>query len=157
MSKKGTPIVDHTTFSLLPFQLIPYKKYSIVFIFNLLQYLCENNKSIHEVQTHYTMAKSEVKYIDLSATLIIDFMEEMLQAISKLLVSGYYQDAEKSLQDSEDCVRMGKFILFAIQFQCCFIEPSINGIIGLSFDYYLKGGGWKENSDFLFGTPSQFI
>jgi len=32
----------------------------------------------------------------------------------------------------------------------------IRGPCALSYDFYLKGGGWLQNSHFLFGTPSQF-
>ncbi|MBC8179593.1 hypothetical protein H8E88_00575 [candidate division KSB1 bacterium] len=50
--KGDKPIVNHRTFSLFPYQLVPYSKYSIPFIFKVLNKIYINDKSIMEVQSY---------------------------------------------------------------------------------------------------------
>lgn len=102
------------------------------------------------------MLDSEENYVNLSASMVIEFMRQMLKAISKLLSIGYYQEAKILLQASDNSARIMKFISFADRFKCYKQEPPILGIVGLSLDYYIQGGGWQRNSHFLFGTASQF-
>ena len=156
-NRKGSnPIVSHKTFSLLPHQLVPYTKYSILFIMKVLTLRYRDDKSIMNVQTYLSGFDKEGVYIDLSASSMNAFKNFILEVINKLLSSGYYQDAEKLLQEPSDNKRTRAFIEFSKVFCCYRINPCIRGHSALSYDFYMKGGGWFRNSYFLFGTPSQF-
>lgn len=154
--KGGKPIVDHRTFSLLPYQLTPYSKYSIPFTFNVLTSIHVEDKSIMEIQTYLSHFDKTGIYVDLSASSIYGFKKLILEAIHKLLSSAYYPDAEKMLQQPSDSHRIKAFVGFAQAFCCYKVSPCIRGPCALSHDFYMQGGGWLRNSYFLFGTPSQF-
>ena len=154
--KGNTPIVNHRTFSLLPYQLVPYSKYSILFIFKVLKSIYVEDKSIMEVQTYLSNFEKTGIYVDLSASSIYGFKKLVVEAINKLLSSTYYPDAEKLLQQPSDKNRIKALIRFAQAFRCYKISPCIRGPCALSYDFYMQAGGWLRNSYFLFGTPSQF-
>jgi hypothetical protein len=154
--KGDKPIVDHRTFSLLPHQLIPYSKYSIPFIFKVLNSIHIEDKSVMEVQTYLSGFEQVGIYVDLSASSIYRFKRLVLEAINKLLSSAGYPEAEKILQQSSVYHRIKAFILFARTFWCYKTRPCIRGPCALSYDYYMRGGGWFRNNYFLFGIPSQF-
>lgn len=154
--KGGKPIVDHRTFSLLPYQLVPYSKYSIPFIFKVLKSIHMEDKSIMEVQQYLSNFQETGIYVDLSAPSIYGFKRLILEAIDKLLSSAYYCEAENILQQPYGYCRIEAFIPFAQEFCCYKVIPYIRGPCALSYDFYMQGGGWFRNSYFLFGTPSQF-
>jgi hypothetical protein len=154
--KGGQPIVDHKTFSLLPYQLVPYSKYSIPFIFRVLKSIYVQGQSVMEVQTYLSRSQQTGIYIDLGAASIYGFKKVILEAISKLLSSAYYPDAEKIVHQSRNHQRIKAFVSFAQAFCCYKVSPCIRGPCALSYDFYMQGGGWFRNSYFLFGTPSQF-
>jgi len=154
--KGGKPLIKHKTFSLLPHQLIPYSKYSIDFILKTLKSHYVDEQSVMEIQTYLSGFNKEGIYFDLPASSVNRFKKFILEVINKLLSSGYYQDAEKLLQESCTKNPIKTFIKFAESFYCYKTNPRIRGPCALSYDFYLKGGGWLQNSYFLFGTPSQF-
>ncbi len=108
------------------------------------------------VQTYLSRFDETRIYIDLSVSSIYGFKKLILEVINKLLSSAYYQDAEKLLQQPADNKRIKAFIKFAEAFYCYKTSPRIRGPCALSYDFYINGGGWLQNSFFLFGTPSQF-
>ena len=154
--KGGQPIVDHRTFSLLPFQLVPYSKYSILFIFNVLKSIYVEDQSIMQVQTYLSKFDETGIYIDLDTWSIYGFKTLILEAINKLLSSAYYPEAENRLQHASDYQRIKAFIIFVQAFCCYKLSPCIRGPCALLYDFYMQGGGWFRNSYFLFGIPSQF-
>ena len=156
-NRKGSkPLINHKTFSLLPHQLVPYSKYSIAFILKTLKSHYVDGQSIMEIQDYLSRFNEEGIYLDLAASSMNRFKKLMLEVINKLLSSAYYQDVEKLFQKSCNKNRIKVFIKFAEAFYCCKTNPRIRGPCALSYDFYLKGGGWLQNSYFLFGTPSQF-
>lgn len=80
----------------------------------------------------------------------------ILESIEKILVSGNYSEIEKEFSQPCFLERLKKFIGFVQDFECFATKPSIRGPCGLSYDFYLRGGGYFRNSHFLFGRPSQF-
>jgi len=154
--KGGKPLINHKTFSLLPHQLVPYSKYSIPFIFKVLKSIYVDDQSIMEIQTYFSRFNKTGIYLDLPASSINRFKKFFLEMINKLLSSAYYRNAEKLLQESCNKNLIKAFIKFAEGFCCYKMHPRIRGPCALSYDFYLKGGGWLQNSHFLFGTPSQF-
>ncbi len=152
----GTPIVDHRTFSLLPYQLIPYTKYSIPFIINTQKKIYIEGKSINKVLNYWVLGNEYGTYLDIDQVRIKGFKPLLLQTIDKVLISGYYEEAANRFQISSNNERIKRFIEFSEMFCCYKVEPCIRGPCGLGYDYYLRGDGYIGNSHFLFGTPSQF-
>ncbi|MCL6579288.1 MAG: hypothetical protein K6T73_07875 [Candidatus Bathyarchaeota archaeon] len=153
--RKGNPIVKHRTFSLLPYQLVPYTKYSIPFIIKTLKLVYVEDNSVKELQD-YLAGFHEHQYIDFSRSSFYGFKAFILKCIDKMLASGYHQEAEGKLQKPHPNKRIRAFIEYAEGFTSDKTNPSIRGPCALGYDFYIRGGGYLSNSYFLFGTPSQF-
>lgn len=150
-------VVDHVTFSLLPYQLVPYTRYSIPYIIKVLTLRHIEGKSIYQLQDYLaSFDNGEEQYLDLNGASLYFFRALVLESIDKMLVSGNYPETEKEFSQPGSLERLKMFIGFAESFECFGAKPSIRGPCGLSYDFYLQGGGYFRNSYFLFGSPSQF-
>jgi hypothetical protein len=83
-------IVQHKTFSLLPYQLIPYCKYSIPFIFKILKMNHIDDKSVMDIQVILSETENSNSYIDLAQSSIYRFHNIIEDAITKLLAVANY-------------------------------------------------------------------
>lgn len=174
--KGKNPEVKHRTFSLLPYQLIPYLKYSIPFIIKIYIYRYIHNTKIEEIYEKCTVSNEEEAAAAIEGktkTEIIEsiaktednklyitpyvFQRLIINSIYKLRLCNYYLDIENVLKSENNKVKQIKiFIIFANEFECHkVINGPIRGSPALSYDYYLEGGSYEQNSLFLFGTPSQ--
>ncbi len=147
--------VKHRTFSLLPYQLVPYSKYCLPFILKILKERYVTGRSVKAILDYLAGGRDSV-YMDLSTSGIHAFKDFILSCINKLLVCGYYSKAERLLQQPSAGPRIEAFIGFAEAFVCAKVQPSVRGPCAVGYDYYLQGGGPFGNGYFLFGTPSQF-
>ena len=156
--KGSNVVVQDRTFSLLPYKLIPYSKYSIPFIIKIFEMNQIEGKSITKIQELLSLFNDDPeKYIDLAQSTIFDLKKTILQVINKLLAVDYYQDfKEICVQLIDDNKLIAAFINFAQSFICYKLFHSIRGPCILGYDFYLTGGSYIKNSHFLFGTPSQF-
>ena len=154
---KGTAlIVKHRTFSLLPFQLVPYIKYSIPFITNSLKRVYGEESSVKELLDYLACIGAAAGYIDLSASSFYGFRSFILKCIDKMLALGFYKEAESALQNPSERQRIKVFLAFAEDFTFRETSASIRGPCALGYDYYMRNGGYLKNGHFLFGAPSQF-
>lgn len=152
--QKGTNIiVQHKTFSLLPYQLIPYCKYSIPFIIKILKMEHINEKSVMEIQELLSNHENSNGYIDLAQSTIYKFKDVIEDAITKLLAAAYYPVFNSNMLNLR--TEKEKVIVF-ITFAMSFAYIKLSGPCALGFVFFLTGGGYIKNSLFLFGTPSQF-
>lgn len=154
--RKGNKrIIRHKTFSLLPYQLIPYSKYSIAFIIKTLEARHIKGLSIYKLQEYLDTFSSTT--ISIGAEQLLGFKRFIKNAIDKIMMSQYYQEftAKVRGEGTEQGLLKG-FLGLIHTFECCKIKPSIRGPCALGYDYYLQGGGYFTNAYFLFGTPSQF-
>jgi len=72
--RKGSDlIVQDKTFSLLPYHLIPYCKYSIPFIFKVMEMNYTDDHSIMEIQEVLSQLENSNDYIDLAQSTIYKF------------------------------------------------------------------------------------
>ncbi|MEW6419896.1 MAG: hypothetical protein AB1480_17570 [Nitrospirota bacterium] len=147
--------VKHRTFSLLPYQLVPYTKYSIPFIINALKKVYVEDKSV-KVLLDYLAGLDPEEYIDLSVSSFYAFRAFILTSINKIMAMGFYKESAASLQIPSEKQRIKIFLVFAEDFTCCKTNPKIRGPCALGYDYYMEDGGYMRNAHFLFGTPSQF-
>jgi len=155
-NRKGTAlIVKHKTFSLLPYQLVPYTKYSIPFIIDALKRVYGEDGSVKELLDHLA-GFGAGEYIDLSASTFYAFRGFILTCIEKILAMGFYQEVESPLQSPSEKQRIKVFLVFAEEFTCGKTDLVIRGPCALGYDYYMEDGGYLKNGHFLFGTPSQF-
>ncbi|ETR69705.1 MAG: hypothetical protein OMM_03757 [Candidatus Magnetoglobus multicellularis str. Araruama] len=156
--RKGSNLtVPHKTFSLLPYQLIPYCKYSIPFIFKILEMKYINNKSTMKIQELLSKYEDANGYIDLAQSTLFKFKNLIEATINKLLAFEYYPELIKNMLCLKtDNERITYFIKFALSFTCFKLSFKIRGPCTLGYDFFSIGGGHIKNSHFLFGTPSQF-
>ena len=147
--EKGIKNSPHKTFSLLPYELIPYTKYSIDFMFIIANSL-------------YVLGKSKKTTVDDASKLlgsefippvsmISKIKEYIIKAIDKVIISGYYPDLIDYLNTSDIRVKIKSFLKYlTLEYGC-----PIRGPCKMSYEYYDKNGKYKNNGSFLFGTPSQ--
>ena len=156
--KKGNPPRgSHRTFSVLPLELIPYTKYSIVFIFKVLRLLYISRMSVMELQTLLSRALcGDIQYIDLSTYAVGAFKKLLREAILKFFSLGFYTGREHELSSVDPPHRAVRLIEFALDFETFKTTPPIRGPTALDYDFYLQGGGYMQNAYFLMGSPSQF-
>lgn len=149
-------IVSHKTFSLLPYQLVPYIRYSIPFIIKSLKLRYKENLSLSKLQDYLAQfGKDDILPISIDQLLLIQNIA--MEAVQKIMATGYYKEFEaQALDSSSEKEILIAFIGFAQTFECCKVDPSIRGPCGLHYDFYLNGGGFYHNAHFLFGTASQF-
>lgn len=151
---KGTnKTINHKTFSLLPYQLVPYTKYSLPFIIKALKLQHKEGLSIFKLQD-YLARLGEKEILSISAGQIVGFKKLIMESVNKLIAMEYYSEFEGTKESEGGAVIF--FIEFAEGFECLIIDPSIRGPCGLGYDFYLRGGGYMRNAHFLFGSPSQF-
>lgn len=143
--------IGHKTFSLLPYQLVPYTRYSIAFIIKALTLLYKDHMSVYKLQDYLAgFGKGEI--LSITATQVFRFKQLIMEAIDKIMAIGFFKELDEAAYND----RPAHFIEYAEGFECTKIEPSIRGPCAISYDFYLQGGGYFRNAHFLFGTPSQF-
>jgi hypothetical protein len=147
--------VKHRTFSLLPYQLVPYAKYSIPFIINALKKVYGEDNPV-KVLLDYLAGFDPEEYMDLSVSSFYAFRAFILTSINKMMAMGFYKEIAASLQIPSEKQRIKIFLVFAEDFTCCKTNPKIRGPCALGYDYYMEDGGYMRNAHFLFGAPSQF-
>lgn len=148
--------IKHRTFSLLPYQLVPYTKYSIPFIIAGLKRVYGEGSSVKGL-LDYLASVDAAEYIELNVSVFYAFRRFILTCIDKLLAVGFYREASQRLFNiPSGKQRIKAFLVFAVDFICRRTEPLIRGPCALGYDYHMEDGGYLKNAHFLFGTPSQF-
>lgn len=144
------------TFSLLPYQLIPYTKYSISFIIETLKTQHQEGMSISKLQDHLA-AFGQDDILSISLDQILGFKQIVLEAVHKITSTRQYGEFEEQVgTKTTDQQIIIALIEFSSHFECCKTEPGTSGAAGLNYDFYLNQGGFTQNARFLFGTPYQF-
>lgn len=153
---KGRKMVFHNTFSLLPYQLIPYSKYSISFVMKIIEMLSVGHLAIDKILDNVANFNDR-EILQLCARKIRDFKKLILLAQEKILTKkAYGSEIEITLNTRNITQRLKLFVEFAYEFVCNKADHSIRGPCALAYDYYLLNGSFQNNAQFLFGTPSQF-
>ena len=147
--------VKHRTFSLLPYQLVPYSKYSIPFIAKSLRKVYGEDNSVKGL-LDYLAGFDPNEYTDLSVSTFYAFRSFILTCIDKMLAMGFYGEIQTALQSPSEKHRIKVFLAFAENFNYCKANQVIRGPCALGYDYYMEDGGYMRNAHFLFGTPSQY-
>lgn len=150
-------IVNHKTFSLLHYQLVPYRKYAVTFINKVLwaRYI---DRMTQRALLDYIADFSDKghEYVELSWSRILSFQKLIKVAIDKVMTSRYYPQAISQFQTPCENEQIKAFLLFAAEFYCYKFLYPIRGPCALCYDFYLTGGSYFRNSYFLLGKPSQF-
>jgi hypothetical protein len=153
--KESALSIKHRTFSLLPYQLVPYTKYSIPFIMSCLKKVYGEDSSVKEL-LDYLAGFETGAYVELSTSVFHAFKAFILTCINKMSAMGFYREAEAALQNPSRKQRIKAFLIFTEDFACHKADQPIRGPCALGYDFYLSNGGCFRNGYFLFGTPSQF-
>lgn len=144
------------TFSLLPYQLVPYSRYSIPLIIKALEKKYTECLSIRQLQD-YLAGFGRDDILSISHGELSWFRRLIIGAVNKIKGSKYYPLFEEETKNkAQDADLLIGFIEFTKVFECLKFEPPIRGPCALGYDFYLNGGGYLRGAHFLFGTPSQF-
>jgi len=149
-NEKGCPKVEHKTFSLLPYQLIPYCKYAIEFMLKTMNYWKTEKHSINKT-LDFVFEKLKT---DISSNELYKFAKIIEIAIEKIIACNVKGLIFASIIDKKE--RIIKFIEYSENYSCYKFEEEIRGPPALNIDFYVNNGGYIKNAQFLFGTPSQF-
>lgn len=147
--KKGNKKIKDITFSLLPHELIPYVKYSICFIFRILNDIYVNNMS-EKVALDITSRFCDEEVLCISPATVYNFKCCILKGIDRLGISKLYDEIKDIINTPDRFYRLRLFILYL------FGIKHIRSPCEYSYEFYVKHGGYKTNSPFLWGTPYQF-
>jgi hypothetical protein len=155
--KGKNKLVNHKTFSLLHYHLVPYWKYSIPFIIKVLKARHIDGMAL-DIMLNYIddFTTNDQYYVELSLSRFFSFQHLIEEAIAKIMANGYYPEINPQLQSPRKNQQIKAFLKFALEFYCYKLNCPIRGPCALSVDFYLRGGSYLLNSHFLFGTPSQF-
>lgn len=154
-NRKGKDIlVTDKTFSLLPFQLSPYHKYSIPFIVKILKLRHIQGRSIYEILDD--LSRLPAATVPTSGSQICGFDKVIQEAIEKVFARGYYPELEEKIHQNSSLGQIKSFLEFSEGFECVKVNTVLKGPCALGYDFYLSDGGYYKNAWFLFGKPSQF-
>jgi hypothetical protein len=138
--RKGAQNSLHRTFSLLPYQLIPYFSHTIDLSVDIVNFWLEGN-SILEVQDYAGILGVE-EPLDISSSTLYRLKEIMEEAFDKAVIQGDYEGyLEGGLEG---------FLKVCKEFDYQLEDRELVGPLAISLDYYYRSGGY-----FLFGAPSQ--
>jgi hypothetical protein len=133
------------TFSLLPYQLIPYRKYSLELIILMLSFLYQGDTSI--ALDHLV----KINIFSVTYSYLANLSKLLQESLEKILFSGHYDDLNKIIaHENNEKDRLENFIAFSKGFNFAKGNWITKGACALSYDFYLR-----SNGRFLFGTPSQ--
>lgn len=146
---KGNKKIKDVTFSLLPHELIPYVKYSIEFIFRVLFDIYVNNRSEKSALDIITQFCSE-EILCISPVTVNNFKCSIEKGINRLAISKLYDEIKDIINIPDKYYRLRLFVLYLYGMK------HIRSPCEYSYEFYMKNGGYKTNSPFLWGIPSQF-
>lgn len=136
---------------MLPYQLIPYCRYSIDFIFKTINCWKVQGHSINET---LDFSIDELKTYIITGQLY-KFAKLLEMAIEKIIACNI-EEGIKFATIADKKQRIIEFIKYSENFCCYKFEEEIRGPPALNIDFYVTNGGYIKNAQFLFGTPSQF-
>ena len=156
--RKGHEKSTHKTFSLLPFQLIPYHRHGLNVIVDTVNFHHHNGSSL--VQTKDFISSNGVDAdIPLENNHIYDFMNIFSQALLKLTSIAELKDqiSQASYWDSSDPINT--VLQFISNYESRFLSTrqlhaSNAEKLALDFLYHFQTADYRQRH-FLFGTPSQ--
>jgi hypothetical protein len=150
-NKKGKKHNKHVTFSIIPSGLIPYVKYSTGFIEKSISKITSNGKSIKEVLDNLSLSEN-TEILKINPCQIYLFKKYISIGINRLKAVKY---------DGID-TQLNKSVGAIERINCFFnylsggIDGKIRSLEDICYDFYESRGGYKNNSMFLMGIPSQF-
>ena len=157
--KGGTRGVPDVTFSLLPLDLVPYRRPSLTFMVQAVLVRLKRKlswlKTEAKVEEELVDLAEEVSFVSVAALLswaclVRDGFLSLMASGVPLLEGPPDNGAAKG-----DGERLAAFLEGAVGYDSTRLEPRIRGPDALAGDFYLMSGGWKANAAFLFGTASQ--
>jgi hypothetical protein len=166
--KGEAKMVNHRTFSLLHYHLIPYYKCSIPFLIKIMKSRHIDQMTLQVLRDYiieFTATGpvgTDYECIEISPSSILALEPLIEEAINKIMMSQYYQQVSQQWQKTfaftcgNKSIAIKGFLEFCSQFECFKTHPPIRGSTALSYDFYVTNGAYARNSYFLFGTPSQF-
>lgn len=150
-TRKGFKNGKDRTFSLLPSQLIPYSKYSIPFVTKIMKAWHLEGKSIKEKLDYLSEMESK-GIVCIGVSTLCSFQRVFRTAVEKILTTGFFPKIHRYLNIPDSLIQIRNFIAFLSgEYEGHSRDPC-----NFAHQFYLWNGGIKNNSSFLFGTPSQF-
>lgn len=138
--RKGPIEALQSSFSLLPYQLIPYLSHTIEITIEAVSFWLEGN-SIKDVQDYASSLGLEVD-LEIGTSTLYRLKEVVEEAFEKAVIQGDYKaEIEGGLEGFIECCK---------DFHYQLERREIAGPLAISVDYYHRTAG-----RFLFGSPSQ--
>jgi len=151
--RKGKPKLKDRTFSLLPYFLIPYQKFTINSAMKIIGNKLVKGKSKKEIADDVYNSFDIDSNFNFEERYIDYWIKLFRQAVLKLMIF-----LDKNNQDT-DFLKGNKSMHKALVYLNEFTDDTkrFRNATGFSVYYYQKQGGYRENPQFLFGTAYQFL
>lgn len=154
--KKGTQKTEHRTFSLLPHQLIPYRKNGLNLAFETVAYQQKNNARYCQIKS-FIGSKGKDDYLSIENKQIDDFQNIFAQAFKKIMK---IDDLKQQIKNA-DWYKSNNHVANMIKFIENYNSPFLKGnklsqveILSLDFFSNIQTGRYFDRH-FLFGANSQ--
>jgi hypothetical protein len=159
---KGNKICNHLTFSLLPIQLIPFRKLSLKFkilaVFIRFSKQLSLFKAIEAIETElpnlFNAFADGASFLNVAAQM--QWNKLIMDALKLFIANDVIAvtSLQRAIMMKGDKKSLLMFLQIADNYTSCII-PSIRGPDALAYDFFELNGGCKKNAPFLFGIASQ--
>jgi len=145
------------TFSLLPLQLVPFRRMSLRFMFLAVFQKVQDSLSYFDavgvIEAELVNMVPEVSFVHVCA--LVDWIAIIMEALHQIRLSGHlYIEGLESYETGSNA-ELHAFICKAIEYESTDLDPPIRGPDALAWDYHEDQGGPLKQALFLFGTASQ--
>jgi hypothetical protein len=155
----GKPHVRDVTFSLLPLELVPYRRLSVKFLLEAVLVRVKRKLSWLKAEAAVEEELVDLVGVDslVSVVALMSWVLLMEEGLLRLVASGLrlVEGMPDAFAGDEGVDGLVAFLEGAKGYVSTRLEPRIRGPDALAMDFYLMSGGWQNNAAFLFGTPSQ--
>ncbi len=150
---------DHKTFSLLPYQLMPFRKlaikYIILAVFIKIKKGLSGFKALDKIESLFPNPNDIAEFLNQCAL----YQWEVLvrDAFERFIKSHFYKShpRRKLIKSEDPRDRIIGFLKLAMKHESQYLNAPKRGPDEMAFDFYLSNDGSGQLAPFLFGVASQ--
>ena len=148
---------DHITFSLLPDQLVPFRKLSLTFmVIAVWIRVCRHlslTRAMDVIEKELNNLSDVADFINISS--MISWKLMILTAFELFLLADINMISKSQYEQLQDTVGLTLFLEIIMHHQSQINNHSIRGPDAFAWDFYRQSGGTAQCAPFLFGRASQ--
>jgi hypothetical protein len=155
--KGDARVCDHVTFSLLPHQLVPFRKLPLNFMIKAVwikvsRYL-SFTKAMDVIEKELNHLSDVADFISISA--MMSWQQMILIALERFISADINMIPKSHYKQLQEIVGSKLFLEILINHSSQSSHHPIRGPDAFAWNYYQQSGGSEQNAVFLFGWASQ--